>query len=65
VTLLPPVRLLRADPHGTGCAFASAMAARLAAGDGVVPAAMAAKALLERLAAGGFPSAEGRVTLYP
>jgi hydroxymethylpyrimidine/phosphomethylpyrimidine kinase len=65
VTLLPPVRLLRADPHGTGCAFAAAMAARLAAGDGVVPAAMAAKALLERLAAGGFPSAEGRVTLYP
>jgi hydroxymethylpyrimidine/phosphomethylpyrimidine kinase len=65
VTLLPPVRLLRADPHGTGCAFAAAMAARLAAGDGVVPAAMAAKALLDRLAAGGFPSAEGRITLYP
>jgi hypothetical protein len=31
----------------------------------VVPAAMAAKTLLDRLAAGGFPSAEGRKILFP
>jgi len=65
VTLLPPAGPRGADPHGTGCALASAIAARIAAGDGVVPAAMAAKALLDRLAAGGFPSAEGRITLFP
>jgi len=65
VTLLAPARTRRGDPHGTGCALAAAMAARLAAGDGVVAAAMAAKALLHRLAAGGFPSAEGRLTLFP
>ena len=65
VTLLPPAVARTGDPHGTGCALAAALAARLAAGDGVVPAAMAAKALLDRLAAGGFLSAEGRVTLFP
>ena len=65
VTLLPPAKTRGVDPHGTGCALASAIAARIAAGDGVVPAAMAAKALLDRLAAGGFPSAEGRLTLFP
>ena len=65
VTLLPPARARGADPHGTGCALASAIAARIAAGDGIVPAAMEAKALLDRLAAGGFPSAEGRITLFP
>jgi len=65
VTLLAPAKALSADPHGTGCALASAIAARIAAGDGIVPAAMAAKALLDRLASGGFPSAEGRLTLYP
>lgn len=65
VTLLPPARRRSADPHGTGCALASAIAARIAAGDAIVPAAMAAKTLLETLSAGGFPSAEGRLTLFP
>ena len=65
VTLLAPAKARSADAHGTGCALASAIAARIAAGDGVVPAAMAAKALLDRLAMRGFPSAEGRLTLYP
>ena len=65
VTLLPPAKARNGDPHGTGCALAAAMAARLAAGDGILAAAMAAKALVDRLAAGGFPSAEGRLTLFP
>ena len=45
-TLLPPVGARRGDPHGTGCALAAAIAARIAAGDSVVPAALAAKSLL-------------------
>jgi hydroxymethylpyrimidine/phosphomethylpyrimidine kinase len=65
VTLLPPAKARRGDPHGTGCALAAAMAARIAAGDRVVPAALSAKAVLDRLAAGGFLSAEGRLTLFP
>ena len=65
VTLLAPAKAGSADPHGTGCALASAIAARIAAGDDIVPAAMEAKALIDRLAAGGFPSAEGRLTLFP
>jgi hydroxymethylpyrimidine/phosphomethylpyrimidine kinase len=65
VTLLSPAKMRAADPHGSGCALASAIAARIAGGEGVVPAAMAAKALLDRLAAGGFPSVEGRITLFP
>ncbi len=65
VTLVPPAGARRGDPHGTGCALASAMAARMAAGDAVVPAVAAAKAVLAKLAAGVFPSAEGRPTLFP
>jgi hydroxymethylpyrimidine/phosphomethylpyrimidine kinase len=64
-TLLPPVGARRGDPHGTGCALASAVAARIAAGDAVVPAVLAAKSLLSKLIGGGFPSAEGRPTLFP
>jgi len=63
-TLLPPVGGRRGDPHGTGCALASAIAARIAAGDAVVPAVLAGKSILLRLIAGGFPSAEGRPTLF-
>jgi len=40
------------------------IAARIAAGDAVVPAVLAAKSLLSKLVAGGFPSAEGRPTLF-
>ena len=65
VTLLPPAKPRHGDPHGTGCALAAALAARLAAGDGVVSAARTAKALVDRMAAAGFPSAEGRLTLFP
>jgi hydroxymethylpyrimidine/phosphomethylpyrimidine kinase len=63
-TFLPPIGARRGDPHGTGCALASVIAARIAAGDAVVPAAQAAKSLLSKLIAGGFPSAEGRPTLF-
>jgi len=64
-TLLPPDSARRGDPHGTGCALASAIAARIAAGDAVVPAVLAAKSLLSKFIVRGFPSAEGRPTLFP
>jgi hydroxymethylpyrimidine/phosphomethylpyrimidine kinase len=64
-SLLPPVGARRGDPHGTGCALASAIAARIAAGDAVVPAVLAAKTLLSKLVAGGFPSPERRLILFP
>jgi len=63
-TLLPPIGARRDDPHGTGCALAAVIAARIAAGDAVVPAVLAAKSLLSKLIVGGFPSAEGRPTLF-
>jgi hydroxymethylpyrimidine kinase/phosphomethylpyrimidine kinase len=65
VTLLGPGgRPRRADAHGTGCALASAIAARLAAGDPLVEAARIAKTLVEGMIASGFSSAEGRWTLF-
>lgn len=66
VTLLGPgaAQPRRAGAHGTGCALASAIAARMAAGDPVVDAARTAKTLLEGMVASGFPSAEGRWTLF-
>jgi hydroxymethylpyrimidine kinase/phosphomethylpyrimidine kinase len=64
VTLLPPPRKLPPrDAHGTGCAFASALATRLARGEGTVRAATGAKRLVADWIACGFPSAEGRWTL--
>ena len=64
-TLLPPIGRRHGDPHGTGCALAAAIAARIAAGDAVVPAVLAARSILSKLIIGGFPSAEGRPTLFP
>ncbi len=52
------------DPHGTGCALAAAAAARIAHGDGFLDAVRRAKAIVAGMAASGFPSAEGRWTLY-
>lgn len=52
------------DPHGTGCALAAAIAARIALGDPFVEAVRRAKTLLAAMAASGFSSAEGRWTLY-
>jgi hydroxymethylpyrimidine kinase/phosphomethylpyrimidine kinase len=65
VTLLPPVGERRGDPHGTGCALASAIAARIASGDAVVSAVAAAKSVLAKLVDGAFASAENRPTLFP
>lgn len=65
VTLLAGTPFTRGrDPHGTGCALAAAIAARIALGDPFVEAVRRAKALLSSMAASGFPSAEGRWTLY-
>jgi len=63
-TLLPPTGRRRGDPHGTGCALAAAIAARIATGDAVVPAVLGAKSLLSKLVAGRFPSSEGRPILF-
>lgn len=65
VTLLAPGgKGRRVDAHGTGCALASAIASRIALGEPLVDAARSAKRLLERWTAGGFPSLEGRWTLF-
>jgi hydroxymethylpyrimidine kinase/phosphomethylpyrimidine kinase/thiamine-phosphate diphosphorylase len=65
VTLLgPAAKARRIDAHGTGCALASALAARMALGESLVDAARSAKTLLERWIAEGFPSLEGRWTLF-
>jgi hydroxymethylpyrimidine/phosphomethylpyrimidine kinase len=65
VTLLPPVgRPPRSDAHGTGCALASFLAARTALGEPLVDAARTAKSMLQGWLEGGFPSLEGRWTLF-
>ncbi len=64
-TLLPPIGARRGDPHGTGCALTSVIAARIAAGDAVVPPALAAQSPPSKLSVGGCPPAEGRPTLFP
>ncbi len=65
VTLLPGAPFSRGrDPHGTGCALAAAVAARIALGDPLVEAVRRAKAILAAMAASGFSSEEGRWTLY-
>ena len=46
-------RVATDNDHGTGCTFASAVAARLAAGSEVEPALHAAKAYVSRAVAGG------------
>jgi hydroxymethylpyrimidine/phosphomethylpyrimidine kinase len=63
-TLLPPIGARRDDPHGTGCALAAVIAARIATGDAVVPSVLGAKSLLSKLVAGRFPSSEGRPILF-
>lgn len=65
VTLLSPGGgTPRGDAHGTGCALASALAARMALGEPLADAAGAAKSMVERWIAEGFPSLEGRRTLF-
>jgi hydroxymethylpyrimidine/phosphomethylpyrimidine kinase len=52
-------RLPTRHTHGTGCTLASAIAANLAAGLGVVPAVQEAKRYLSGAVAGGFPLGKG------
>ncbi|MFN2377096.1 MAG: bifunctional hydroxymethylpyrimidine kinase/phosphomethylpyrimidine kinase [Candidatus Binatia bacterium] len=47
--------------HGTGCALASAVAARLACGDDLVPAVRAARAHVRRLLGAAVGSGRGRL----
>jgi hydroxymethylpyrimidine kinase/phosphomethylpyrimidine kinase len=49
--------------HGTGCTFASAIAAQLAAGRPLVEAAMLAKAYVTKAIERGYPIGKGRVPL--
>ena len=65
VALLGPGgKARRVDAHGTGCALASALAARMALGEPLLDAARSAKMVLERCIANGFPSLEGRWMLF-
>jgi hydroxymethylpyrimidine/phosphomethylpyrimidine kinase len=41
-------RIATEDTHGTGCTYSAAIAARLAAGDGLEAAVRTARAYLER-----------------
>lgn len=64
VLVAPGRAAARRDAHGTGCALASMIAARLACGDPLADAVRTAKGLLEEMIAAGFPAAGGRWTLH-
>ena len=49
--------------HGTGCTFASALLAQLAAGRGLIEAATLAKAYVTKAIEKGYPVGKGRVPL--
>jgi hydroxymethylpyrimidine/phosphomethylpyrimidine kinase len=49
--------------HGTGCTFASALTAQLAAGRGLVEAATLAKAYVMKAIEKAYPVGKGRVPL--
>jgi hydroxymethylpyrimidine/phosphomethylpyrimidine kinase len=49
--------------HGTGCTFASALTAQLAAGRGLLEAATLAKAYVTKAIENGYPIGKGRVPL--
>jgi hydroxymethylpyrimidine/phosphomethylpyrimidine kinase len=51
------------NTHGTGCTFASALAAQLAAGRGLLEAATLAKAYVMKAIEKGYPIGKGRVPL--
>jgi hydroxymethylpyrimidine/phosphomethylpyrimidine kinase len=51
------------NTHGTGCTFASALTAQLAAGRGLVEAATLAKAYVVKAIEKGYPVGHGRVPL--
>src|SRR5579859_5477875 len=60
---LPGERVNEEELHGTGCTFASALAAHLAVGRGLLEAATLAKAYVTKAIEKAFPTGKGRVPL--
>jgi hydroxymethylpyrimidine/phosphomethylpyrimidine kinase len=56
-------RVKTENMHGTGCTFASALTAQLAAGRGLIEAATLAKAYVTKAIEKGYPIGKGRVPL--
>ena len=61
ITQLGGERVKADNTHGTGCTFASAIAAQLAAGRGLTEAAMLAKAYVTKAIEKGYAIGKGRV----
>jgi hydroxymethylpyrimidine/phosphomethylpyrimidine kinase len=56
-------RVKTENMHGTGCTFASALTAQLAAGRGLIEAATLAKAYVTKAIEKGYPIGKGRIPL--
>ena len=63
ITLLGGDRVKANNNHGTGCTFASAVAAQLASGRGLTEAAMLAKAYVTKAIEKGYAIGKGRIPL--
>jgi hydroxymethylpyrimidine/phosphomethylpyrimidine kinase len=63
ITLLGGDRVKADNNHGTGCTFASAVAAQLASGRGLPEAAMLAKAYVTKAIEKGYAIGKGRIPL--
>jgi hydroxymethylpyrimidine/phosphomethylpyrimidine kinase len=63
ITHLGGERVKTDNTHGTGCTFASAIATQLAAGRGLMEAAMLAKAYVTKAIEKGYAIGKGRVPL--
>ena len=63
ITLLGGERVKANNNHGTGCTFASAVAAQLASGRGLTEAAMLAKAYVTKAIEKGYAIGKGRTPL--
>jgi hydroxymethylpyrimidine/phosphomethylpyrimidine kinase len=63
ITLLGGDRVKANNNHGTGCTFASAVAAQLASGRGLAEAAMLAKAYVTKAIEKGYAIGKGRIPL--
>ena len=63
ITQLGGERVKANNNHGTGCTFASAIAAQLASGRGLAEAAMLAKAYVTKAIEKGYAIGKGRIPL--
>ncbi len=63
ITQLTGDRVKSDNTHGTGCTFASAIAAQLASGRPLIEAAMLAKAYVTKAIEKGYPIGKGRIPL--